>query len=347
MPTPFPGMDPYLERRGLWEEVHPALIIELQHLLTPLVRPRYRVAVERRAYLALFTPDELVGKPDVLLAETGQEPTATVTDAALAESRPLVADLPMPQEVVERYLELRDVVTGEVITVIEILSRTNKLNHDGRRAYEEKRFKVLGSRTHLVEIDLLRVGEPMAMRVQGDGHPADYRIVVSRAHHRPRADVYVFGVRQPIPSFPVPLRRGETDVVVDLNALLHELYDHANHHHAYPSGDSYPLGDAVPPPARTATAAPMPTLTSTPTATAMPTSDPTQTPTPTASPSATLTPTNTPTAPEPGRPVGGYGLVIGKLELLAPWAMLVAGIVIGLFGIKMLGSLSKFRMGDR
>ncbi|MFQ5859872.1 MAG: DUF4058 family protein [Anaerolineae bacterium] len=229
MPTPFPGMDPYLERRGLWEEVHPALIIELQHLLTPLVRPRYRVAVERRAYLALLAPDELVGRPDVLLVDARQELAAAVTDAALAESAPLVAELPMPEEVVERYLELRDVVTGEVITVIEILSRTNKLNHDGRRAYEEKRFKVLGSRTHLVEIDLLRPGEPMAMRVQGDGHRGDYRILVSRAYRRPRAEAYVFGLRQPIPAFPVPLRKGEMDVAVDLNTLLHELYDRAGY----------------------------------------------------------------------------------------------------------------------
>lgn len=229
MPTPFPGMDPYLERRGLWEEVHPALIIELQQLLTPLVRPRYRVAVERRAYLALLAPDELVGRPDVSLAGTQQEPATTMVSTAPAASSPLIADLPMPEEVVERYLELRDVVTGEVITVIEILSRTNKLNHDGRRAYEEKRFKVLGSRTHLVEIDLLRAGEPMAMRVQGDGHRGDYRILVSRAYHRPRADVYVLGLCQPIPAFPVPLRRGETDVVVDLNTLLHELYDRAGY----------------------------------------------------------------------------------------------------------------------
>ncbi len=230
MPTPFPGMDPYLERRGLWEEVHPALIIELQQLLTPLVRPRYRVAVERRTYLALLTPDDLVGRPDVLVVDTGREPAGMMTAATtLAGTNPLVAELPMPEEVVERYLELRDVVTGEIITVIELLSRTNKLDYRGRRDYEEKRFKVLGSRTHLVEIDLIRAGEPMAMRVQGDGHRSDYRIVVSRTYHRPRADVYVFGLRQPIPAFPVPLRRGEDEPVVDLNALLHELYDRAGY----------------------------------------------------------------------------------------------------------------------
>ncbi len=229
MPTPFPGMDPYLERRGLWEEVHPALIIELQHYLSPLVRPRYRVAVERRTYLALLAPDDLVGWPDVLVVDTGQPPDTTTTATTLAGPQPLVATLPMPEEIVERYLELRDVTTGEVITVIEILSPTNKLNPEGRRAYEEKRFKVLGSRTHLVEIDLLRAGNSMAMQVQEDGRRGQYRILISRAYHRPRAAVYLFGLRQPIPAFPTPLRRGEAEPTVDLNALLHTLYDRAGY----------------------------------------------------------------------------------------------------------------------
>ncbi|MBI3913973.1 MAG: DUF4058 family protein, partial [Chloroflexi bacterium] len=223
----FPGMDPYLERRGLWEEIHPALIIELQQFLSPLVRPRYRVAVERRTYLAVLAPDDLIGKPDVLiLAETrtpfGSEATATAAG-------PRIAELPVPEEILERYLEVREVATGEVITVIEIISPTNKQSREGRRAYEEKRGKVLSTRTHLVEIDLLRAGAPMAMRVREDGQRGQYRIVVSRAYQRPRADVYLFSLRQPIPAFPVPLRKGETEPTVDLNAVVHDLYDRAGY----------------------------------------------------------------------------------------------------------------------
>ena len=82
MPTPFPGMDPYLERRGLWEEVHISLIVAIRHFLTPLLRPRYRAAIE----------------PSIL---------------------------PQPEEIVERYLGIRDTQTHEVITAIEILSPTN------------------------------------------------------------------------------------------------------------------------------------------------------------------------------------------------------------------------------
>src|SRR5262245_43664051 len=211
MPTPFPGMDPYLEHPGLWEDVHTRFIVAIADALGPQVRPRYRVAVERRTYLAVLTPDEyeLVGKPDVLIAaqpDVGAHPS---TGIAPAGRMPLVGQLPMPDEVVERYLEVRDVVTGEVITTIELLSPTNKLSREGRSQYERKRLNVLGSATHLIEIDLLRAGEPFPIRLQNAPERAAYRIVVSRSQERPRADVYLFGLREPIPDIPVPLRPDE------------------------------------------------------------------------------------------------------------------------------------------
>ena len=230
MPTPFPGMDPYLEHPGLWEDVHTRLIVAIADELGPKVRPHYRVAVERRTYLAVLAPDEyeLVGKPDVLVAS----PPGTTSPGAAARvagAAPYVGELPMPEEVVERYLEVRDVVTGEVITAIEILSPTNKLTREGRRQYERKRLTVLGSATHLIEIDLLRSGEPFPIRVQNGGGQAVYRIVVSRAQQRPRADVYLFGLRDPIPDTPVPLRPGEAEPVLALNRALHDLYDRAGY----------------------------------------------------------------------------------------------------------------------
>jgi hypothetical protein len=81
--------------------------------------------------------------------------------------------------------------------------------------------------THLVEIDLLRLGQPMTMF--GDGHGAHYRILISREWRRPQADLLPFTVRQPIPDFPLPLLRGDAELLVPLNALLHELYDRADY----------------------------------------------------------------------------------------------------------------------
>jgi hypothetical protein len=223
MPTPFPGMDPYLERRGLWEQVHTGLIVEIQRFLTPLLRPHYHVAIEQRTYLALLPPDEQrVGKPDILLVSPAGGAPEAIAVVPSPTTGPVVAELPMPEEVLERYLEIRDAVTREVITVIEILSPTNKIPGEGRTQYERKRLKVLGSLTNLVEIDLLRVGEPFSMKVSGE---SDYRIVVSRSQHRPRADVYLFGVRDPIPDFPIPLRPDESEPILLLSQILHNLYD--------------------------------------------------------------------------------------------------------------------------
>lgn len=233
MATPFPGMDPYLERRGLWEEIHTDLIARIRQFLIPLLRPRYRVAIEQRTYLSLLSPQEkLTGKPDVMITLKTPPPTSfTATAVALAEpvapDTPIMGLLPQPEEVVERYLEIRDTKTQEVITAIEILSPTNKESKDGRQQYEQKRLKVLGSSTSLVEIDLLRGGKPFAMRVVGQNseRASHYRIVISRSWQRPSADLYLFSVRQPIPSFLIPLRPGEQEPVLPLNRILHELYD--------------------------------------------------------------------------------------------------------------------------
>ena len=92
---------------------------------------------------------------------------------------------------------------------------------------EEKRLHVLGTRTHLVEIDLLRSGQPMKM--WGDGKDSHYRLLISRAEHRPRANLYAFSVRDPIPPFPLPLRSGDEEPTVELGNLLHALYDRAGY----------------------------------------------------------------------------------------------------------------------
>jgi hypothetical protein len=226
-------MDPYLERRGLWEEIHTDLIARIRQFLIPLLRPKYRVAIEQRTYLSLVAvKGELIGKPDILVT-TPKPPPSQAALLSLARSEALVADppligqLPMAEEIVERYLEIRDTATHEVITAVEILSPTNKETPEGRQQYEQKRSKVLASATSLVEIDLLRAGKPFAMKVStanGQTH-SDYRIVISRSWQRPSADIYLFNLHQRIPSFAIPLRPGEQEPVLPLNQILHDLYD--------------------------------------------------------------------------------------------------------------------------
>lgn len=224
MPSPFPGMNPYLELPALWHEFHNRLIVAISDALTPYLQPRYYVAVETRTYLDDNNPELLVGIPDAIVL------TATKTLRALgaiATQSPKQIRLPMPVEVKERYLEVREVSTHQVITVIEVLSPKNKRKGEGRTAYEKKRQRVLGSSSHLVEIDLLRENTPMPMI--GAEETSDYRLVVSRAATRPMADLYEFQLREPIPSFSLPLQPDDPELAVDLQSILLGVYDRGSY----------------------------------------------------------------------------------------------------------------------
>ncbi|AFY82714.1 DUF4058 family protein [Oscillatoria acuminata] len=229
MPSPFPGMDPYLEGPNFWPEVHSRLMIEIADLLVPQLRPKYRVAIEKRIYESSGNDSVLVGIPDVIVQR--RQPTATgdsnVAVAAPPTQKPLPVEVPMMMEFREAYLEVREMATGEVVTAIEVLSPANKRRGKGREIYEEKRNRIFGSRTHLVEIDLLRGGEPMP--VLGNDVEAHYRILVSRGDRRPHADLYLFNLPDTIPTFPLPLRSGDTEPIIDLNLLLNQLYDRAGY----------------------------------------------------------------------------------------------------------------------
>ena len=222
MPTPFPGMDPYLEHPDLWRDVHHGLIAAPRDDLAPRLRPRYRVKVEVRVYAAM--PDKLgfIGVPDAGIIQVNEPALAYRTP-----TRPIAVELLVPDVIEEGYLEVQEVRSGEVITVIEILSPANKRPGERRRFYENKRGLVLTSATNLVEIDLLRAHQPMP--VSGNGQSTHYRILVSRAHTRPQADLYGFDVQEPIPAFPLPLQPGEAEPVVDPNRILHDLYDRAGY----------------------------------------------------------------------------------------------------------------------
>jgi hypothetical protein len=131
------------------------------------------------------------------------------------------------EEFREGYLELIDMATKEVVTVIEVLSPANKRRGEGREKYGSKRQKIFDSSTHLVEIDLLRGGEPLP--VLGDSNESDCRILVSRSNQRPIADLYLFNLPDPIPAFPLPLRPEDVEPVLDLQALINQVYDRAGY----------------------------------------------------------------------------------------------------------------------
>lgn len=216
----FPGMNPYLENPSLWSEVHSWLIVELARWLNPLLIPKYRAAVEKRVYLDAL----LVGIPDASVFQQNPETERVSAVTTGVITKPIRVTLPLTEEITERYLEIREVKTGKVVTVVEVLSPKNKRVGEGREKYLTKRQKVLNSMTHLVEIDLLRMGNFMPMDASIS---SDYRILVSRANLRPEAELYPFNLRESIPQFLFPLQPPEQEPVVNLSEVLGQVYQEA------------------------------------------------------------------------------------------------------------------------
>ncbi|HET6385325.1 MAG TPA: DUF4058 family protein [Armatimonadota bacterium] len=227
MPSPFPGMDPFLENPSGWKNLHSRLIVAISDVLVPPISPGYVVVVQEDVYV--LAPEPTGGNgirraraPDLHLVETGQPAVSSGGVGTVA--RPVEVTLPVPEIVRLPYLEIRDAKTGgAVVTVIELLSPTNKRRGRGRDEYLLKRDELLASGTHLVEIDLLRAWEPMP--ISGAPKSYDYSIMVSRQQARPAAQLYPFTVREPFPEFTVPLLRNDEEPVLDLGAALAAVYD--------------------------------------------------------------------------------------------------------------------------
>jgi hypothetical protein len=225
-------MDPYIEG-SVWEDFHADFMSALRELLTPLVRPRYVVRIEERAYLEHSSgEDDRWIRPDVAIAERslkGQPVESSGGTATAVAAEPVVVmTLPIPERERERFLAIRERESLEVVTVIEVLSPGNKRpGSDGRREYLRKREAVLLGPAHLVELDLLRGGkrlptvEPLP--------PADHYAFVSREPRRPRADVYRWSLRQRLPVIRVPLAGNDPEVSLDLQAAFDLVYDRAGY----------------------------------------------------------------------------------------------------------------------
>ena len=170
MHSPFPGMDPFLEAPSGWTGVHSRLINVISDDLGDRLAPQFIVTIEERVYIA--TPDDLMAVPavvpDVFVNSAGRQELPTVGGAAITP--PVLVEPLVEEEVHDRYLEIRDTRSRAVITTIEVLSPYNKAaGTRGREAFLRKRQAVLASRTHWIEIDLLRAGErPLEARRRGD-----------------------------------------------------------------------------------------------------------------------------------------------------------------------------------
>ncbi|MBI4614852.1 MAG: DUF4058 family protein [Planctomycetes bacterium] len=224
----FPCMDPYIETSRMWRDFHTRMVTALAEALTPQVAPRYAVMIEESAYLLWEEVPLRVLMPDAALVGARGEAAGTGVTSAVATLSPAVCTQVMPVDETDRWLEIRTPDGREVVTVIEMLSPTNKATAgDGHSAYLLRRNRLLGSGSNLVEIDLLRGGHRAPLSEPYP--PGDYAVVVDRVPMRPKCHVFMWGVREPLPVVPIPLREGETEVGLDLRRTFGLVYDRARY----------------------------------------------------------------------------------------------------------------------
>lgn len=226
MKSPFPGMDPYLEVH--WGDVHTSLVTYTRDQLREQVPSDLRVRVEEQVAIEVADGNGAAFYPDVRVVETGTQRSRAILQASgAAVADPLI----LPYEVEPptlRSIRIVDVHSGNrVVTAIEYLSRANKLGEKRRQQYTSKQEEFLRGGVNLVEIDLLRVG-PYVLAAPEEDMPVEYRrpyrICVTRMHPR-RREAYRAPLRERLPIIRIPLRAGDPDVLLDIQALVDRSYE--------------------------------------------------------------------------------------------------------------------------
>lgn len=194
MPSPFPGMDPYLEDEKFWPAFHHQLVASLYQVLLPGLVDRYRAKVIQRCYVT-------------------EEPLFT---SVLRQNR------------AEEVIEVRQRTDGRLVTLVDIVCPTNKLLPQGRQAYHDTRRQARSSHASIVEIDLVLSGQPL-LDYSRDGLPEwDYAVTVTRSTQPDRYEIYTSTLSKRLPRFKVPLASDDRDTVLDLQATFARAYDQGN-----------------------------------------------------------------------------------------------------------------------
>lgn len=220
-PSPFPGMDPYLEEPALWAGVHHRLISSISDRLAAAVAPDYVVAIEQRVYIIRHSNGAGHGGlliPDIHVTR-GQRQTASVATMPVITA-PTIIEPATEIEIQDAFIEIRDAHNQEVVTTIEVLSPHNKAaGGKGLKVFRDKRRTVMSSRTHWLEIDLLRWGE-RPPEVAGMG---DYYALLKRSDSSV-FEAWFFNLRDAMPVIAVPLRSPYADVGLDLQYTFNDTY---------------------------------------------------------------------------------------------------------------------------
>lgn len=227
MPSPFPGMDPWLEDRSVFPDLHDSLIFLVKKSLNAQLPAGYYATIKMLVWL----DDDQRREPDVSVTTRRSKPRAAGDTMSAATTLHPLGRPPVPVPREEGYVEIHSLDGRRLVTAVEVLSRSNKSGRSaGRKAYLKKQRELTEARVNVVEIDLLRAGRhttatPRQRLERLNGGPFHYHVCVTRAGPEPELFGAVFPLDRPLPAVELPLDRGVGPVTVDLQAALTEAYD--------------------------------------------------------------------------------------------------------------------------
>ena len=225
MPSPLPGMDPYIETPDIWSDFHGDLAAEMRAELNRVLPPRYVARLTPHVTYEIVDIAERHNiRPDVGIWQPQPPSGAGASAGAVNTAAPVESVVEMEVPLRLYTVEVHETDTLRLVTAIEILSPVNKRpRHEAYHDYQRKRRALLRSTTHLMEIDLLRGGErpPLARPVP----PAPYYVTLSRVNRRPYVDLWPMQLWEKLPVLPVPLLEPDLDATLDLGAVVAAVYD--------------------------------------------------------------------------------------------------------------------------
>src|SRR5580704_9755101 len=189
MPSPFPGMDPYLEDPAYWSDFHASFLLYLRDTINEGLPANYEARIDEKVNLVETVPDRIkLLEPDLALSQDRPSLPGVIAATATATLEPVtIPHLFIEEEQHERWIEILHRPERSLVSVLELLSPANK-EEPGLHRYGDKRLALLHQEVHLVEVDLLLSGRRLPLRRPLP--PADYYVLISRGDQRPNCQVY-------------------------------------------------------------------------------------------------------------------------------------------------------------
>lgn len=244
MPSPFPGMDPYIEQSKIWVDFHNRLADEISAELNRRIRPNYFARLTPyTTYEAIEISESRVQgiRPDVGVVQRRDLELQPMGGAAVIDPQPVTSTVTLDVPLELLSVEIHQSDTERLVTAIEILSPVNKQpSHEAYSDYLRKRRDLLRSSVHLIEIDFLRAGTrpPLEQPVPD----APYYVTLCHANRRPFVSVWPISLHARLPVIGIPLTHPDPDATLDLGKVVAAVYERGG----YDAQIDY--REAVPPP---------------------------------------------------------------------------------------------------